>query len=143
MVLCSIIFKMSFSNKIIKIKFLKLFLFFLIFLTAHCSTVSRSLFVANFACFNVSSNTVHENLLKSLIVISEIFNSISLIFASYSAFLNKSLVSTVLITLTFLTNSLHAVLLLSLLRSTSVFILIHKHLVLRQLNQLLQKYVSM
>ena len=47
---------------------LLIFLFFK-FLIAHCLTVLRSLVVVNFARFNLSSNIVPKNLLKSSVVI--------------------------------------------------------------------------
>ena len=46
------------------IECLQFFYFFLIFDCAFL-TVLRSLFVANFACFNLSSDIVPESLLKS------------------------------------------------------------------------------
>ena len=53
--------KRCFTKKITKVKYFKYI--------AHFLSVLRSLFLSNSAGFNLSSNIVHENLLKMLVVI--------------------------------------------------------------------------
>ena len=71
------------------------FPYFSSFLTERCSIVLRSLFLPNFACFNLSLIIAPENLVEIYLSRSGAFFPNSKIVVSYSGFLAKSSVSTI------------------------------------------------